>query len=241
VWHQYCDWYIEFVKPALHEGGTRAAVARAVLLEVLGILLRLLHPMMPFITEELWHRLPGGDSYIGEAKWPQFDESKVDDGAERAVELLQKTVVKVRNLRAESNIDPSSMIEVLLQSPDRTVCETLQAQKESLALLVRAAQVRFVDAFEEKMVAARGTTASCHIAIPLAGLLDLDAERKRLRKELGKVERELHSCGRKLGNHSFLEKAPHEVVEKERRLHLQLSERREKLERHLASLDQQGA
>jgi valyl-tRNA synthetase len=241
VWHQFCDWYIEFVKPALNEGGARAETGRAVLMEVLGALLRLLHPMMPFITEELWHKLPGNGSYICTAEWPQFEQEKVDDEAERAVGLLQETVVKIRNLRAESNIDASSRIEVLLQAPEGTVFDALQAQEESIRLLVRADSVRFVDRFEKGLIAARGTAGSCQIAIPLEGLLDLDAERKRLQKELSKVERELSNRGRKLENSSFLEKAPPEVVEKERLLHGRLAERKEKLERNLDSLDQEGS
>jgi valyl-tRNA synthetase len=210
-------------------------------MEVLEVLLRLLHPMMPFITEELWHKLPREDSYICKAEWPEFDQSKVDEEAERAVALLQETVVKIRNLRAESNIDASSRIELLLQAPEGAVADALRAQEESLKLLVRADSVRFVDTIEKGLVAARGTTGSCQIAIPLEGLLDLDAERRRLQKELAKVERELDSRGRKLENSSFLEKAPPEVVEKEKLLHGRLLERKEKLERHLDSLDHGGS
>jgi valyl-tRNA synthetase len=241
VWHQFCDWYIEFVKPTFHEAqGEGLEPSRSVLLEVLGTLLRLLHPMMPYITEELWQKMPLGDSYLSCTEWPEFDPEKVDDEAERKLELIKETVVKTRNLRAESNIDAGRRIEVLLHSEDRAAVETLRAEAASLASLVRASAVRVVDDMDEGMIAARGVIRDIQIAIPLEGLLDLDAERGRLLKDLGKVEKEMQTRGRKLSNHSFLDRAPAEVVEKERRLHQELAERKEKLEQLLASFGAGG-
>ena len=199
-------------------------------------LLRLLHPMTPFITEELWHKLPGADSFLAAESWPRCDESKIDPAAEREIELLREVVVKIRNLRAESNIDPSRRIEVLLQAGNGETGELFRSQGGLMASLVRAESVRLVDGLKEGLIAARGTVGSTQIAVPLEGLLDLDAERARLRKELAKVERELQGRARKLNNASFMEKAPPEVVDKERRLHQELAQRLERLEQHLATL-----
>jgi valyl-tRNA synthetase len=238
VWHQFCDWYIEFVKPAFRSGTPqRVETVRSVLLEVLGALLRLLHPIVPFITEELWHKLPAvGDGLLAAESWPQADDSLIDAEAERRVEQLQETVVKIRNLRADHNIDPGRRIEILLAAEEPGTASMLEEQRELIAALVRAGEVRRVDSIPEATIAARGTTGSVQIAVPLEGLLDLDAERARIRKDLEKVGKELRSRSRKLNNLSFLERAPAEVVEKERRLHAELVERRDRLEGHLATL-----
>jgi valyl-tRNA synthetase len=240
VWHQFCDWYIEFVKPdvqtAAGEAPGRRETVRSVLLEVLGTLLRLLHPMIPFITEELWHKLPQDESYLAAADWPRCAEGRIDEQAEHEVELLQETVVKIRNLRAESNIASSRKIEVLLVAEDAGIRQTLGAQVGLIESLVRAGAVRVVDGFPEGLIAARGAISGLQIAIPLEGLLDLEAERARLKKDLEKLARELASRSKKLNNESFLQRAPREVVDKERRLHRELLERRERLEQHLASL-----
>jgi valyl-tRNA synthetase len=244
VWHEFCDWYIEFVKPDIQAAATdddaqaaaRLKVMRAVLLDVLGVLLRLLHPMMPFITEELWHKLPQEESFLAAADWPLLNEALIDTQAEEQVALLQETVVKIRNLRAESNIDAARRIEVLLVPQDSANHELLATQSGLIAALVRAAKVRLVDRLAPSLIAARGAINGVQIALPLEGLLDLDAERARLRKDLGKLERELQGRAKKLSNSCFVERAPEDVVEKERRLHRELLERKDRLEQHLAEL-----
>jgi valyl-tRNA synthetase len=191
--------------------------------------------MVPFITEELWHKLPQKQSFLAGAPWPRCDESLLDPATEQDVELLKEAAVKIRNLRAEHNIDASRRIEVLLSAEDDAVAGMLRSQADLLGALVRASSVRVVDAIETP-IAARGTIPGLQLAVPLEGLLDLDAERARLRKDLKKVEGELESRSRKLNNPSFLERAPAEVVAKERRLHQELAERRQRLEQHLATL-----
>jgi len=242
VWHQFCDWYIELVKPDFQvdaDQGTPAAArvetVRSVLLQVLGTLLRLLHPMIPFITEELWHKLPQEESFIARAPWPRCDESLIDAAAERDVDLLKEAAIKIRNLRAEHNIDASRRIEVLLSAEDGAVAEMFRAQSGLIKALVRAESIQVVGAIGTP-IAARGTIPGVQMAVPLEGLLDLEAERARLRKELDKVEGELQRRSRKLNNPSFLERAPEEVVEKERRLHQELVERHGRLEQHLTTL-----
>src|SRR5262245_20591174 len=117
VWHEFCDWYIECVKPALLGADAgRAAAARAVLRHVVDTTLRLLHPIMPFITEELWQKFPHEGEHLATAAWPKAVERALDAKAERDMELLQELVVKVRNLRAEAGIDPSRRIEVLVHA-----------------------------------------------------------------------------------------------------------------------------
>jgi valyl-tRNA synthetase len=247
VWGQFCDWYIEFAKPAFQASssgaevpGVRADTSASVLLEVLGVLLRLLHPIMPYISEELWHKLPGNDSYLAVAAWPTVDETLRDEAVEKQVALLQEVIVKVRNMRAESNIEPGRKIGLLLHADDSDVAALLESQEETLAAIVRADKIDLVPAIGDDLIAARGVVSGLQIAIPLAGILDLDGERSRLERDLAKVARELDGRSRKLNNPSFLEKAPAEVVEKERRLQRELAERRERIERHLQQLGAGG-
>ncbi len=238
VWHEFCDWYIEAVKPDLAEDAppARAAASRAVLLEVLDTLLRLLHPFMPFVTEELWQRIPHQGDYLALAPWPEADPRRFDSTAERDMELLQELVVRIRNLRAEAGIDPSRRIEVRIR-PSRPEEGRLVSSGTSLvALLARAGSVAVVEHLPEGLVAMRGMVRGIEVAIPLEGLLDLETERARLIRELRKLEAEVESRGRKLANEAFLERAPGEVVEKERALHQELLERKRRLETSLAIL-----
>ena len=238
VWGDFCDWYIECAKPALQRdaGDPAHEAARSVLLGVLSALLRMLHPIMPFITEELWEKIPGAAGLAAGAAWPTADELRSDPQAEAAMERLQATVVKIRNLRAESRIDAGKKIAVLLQADDADTAAMLKNESELIATLTRAESIEVVDAIDDGLVAARGLAGTIQVALPLEGLLDFDAERERLTKELAKVEKELNARARKLANSSFLDRAPADVVEKERALHAELVERKERIEKSLAIL-----
>jgi len=238
VWHEYCDWYIEFVKRDFQDGvdPRRSEVARSVLLRVLSGLLRMLHPVMPFITEELWARLPGCSGFVAVAAWPQNEEFVADAAAEAQMKVLQQTVVMIRHLRVESRIDAGKRIDVMLHGADSEIAAMLSREEPRISALVRAQSVSVVEAIAEDLIAARGLVAGVQIALPLAGLLDFDAERERIGKELEKVDKELASRTKKLANQSFLERAPAEVVEKERALQQELLGRKNRLETNLVNL-----
>ena len=234
VWHQFCDWYIELVKPAFQSGSSETAAA--VLLEVLSRLLRLLHPFMPFVTEELWHKLPGSESYIAVAPWPASQETWADPKVEAEMETLQELVVRIRNVRSASNIDSSKRIRVLLHCDDPAERALVEAQIGLLCPLVRAEEMQVVEEFPEGLVAAKGVAGKVQIALPLEGLLDLDAERARLEREMEKLRKELDRRTKRLGNASFVEKAPADVVQKERRVREDLVEHVKRLEAQIAAL-----
>jgi valyl-tRNA synthetase len=248
VWHEFCDWYIELVKPDLappDESGhgpdaRRAEVARAVLLDVLDTNLRLLHPIMPFLTEELWQKFPHAGRYLATSSWPAAQEARVDAAAVRDMELLQELVVKIRNVRAEAGIDPSRRIEVLVHAEETVSGALVTEQAALVATLVRAERVVVVPAFAADLVSARGVVRGLEVAVPLAGLLDFDAERARLTKELGKIDAELDARNRKLANESFLERAPAEVVEKERGIQKEFLEKKRRIEATLSTLGAGG-
>jgi valyl-tRNA synthetase len=241
VWHEFCDWYIEFVKPDLVDDGNgsdqrRMAVSRSVLLDVLDVLLRMLHPFMPFITEELWHKLPGNGGYLTTGSWPVPDSGRIDPGSQRQVESLKNLVVRIRNLRAENRIDPGKRVGLLIRPLDESMALLLEAESARVATLVRASGIEIVDRFQEGLVAARGVANGFEIAIPLEGLLDLDAERKRLAKELAKLDRDILARKKKLENDSFLQRAPEDVVEREKALHVESMEKRGRVQATLEAL-----
>jgi len=239
IWRQFCDWYIEMAKPRLQaaaDDADGASTARAVLSEVLGTLLRMLHPMMPFITEELWWRIPGNQTHLAVSAWPELDESMIDPEVEERMALLQQLVVKIRNLRAESNIDPARRIDVQIQVDSEIERAWLAEHGALVAQLSRAGETRLVATVDEKLVAARGVAGPFQVAIPLEGLLDLDAERSRLRNELAKLDKELAGRTRRLANREFLDRAPASVVEKERRIEQELRERHSRLDHSLQLL-----
>jgi valyl-tRNA synthetase len=236
VWHEFCDWYIEFVKPDLvaDGDGNRAETAKAVLQSVLDRLLRMLHPFMPFITEELWGKLPRDASCLSVASWPSTDSSWIDDAAENSVQRIQDLIARVRSMRAESRIDPGKRIEFTVLPASDDLGELFQSESRLIGVLTRASRINVADRFEEGRIAVKGVGNGFEVAIPLEGLLDLDAERNRLAKELARVENDLQKREKKLDNRSFLKRAPAEVVEKERTI---CSELREKAIRFRSSLE----
>jgi len=236
VWHEFCDWYIEFAKAEMQGDPERAAGAAATLVEMLDLILRLLHPLMPYVSEELWHKLHRDPSYLALAAWPVADDALVDREAEQQVELLQELMVKIRNLRAESNIENRRRIEVRLRAVEPAVAELLRSQSRMIAALVRADRVEVVERHDAAAMAARGVVRGIDIAIPLAGVIDLAAERSRISRELSKLEGELGARARKLANQSFLDKAPPEIVAREREARDELVARIERLQGHLELL-----
>jgi valyl-tRNA synthetase len=249
VWHEFCDWYIELVKPDLAPAADdgsgpdarRAAVARTVLLEVLDTVLRLLHPIMPFLTEELWQKFPHTGPYLATSHWPTVREERGDARAERDMEMLQELVVKIRNVRAEAGIDPSRRIEVLVHAESAQTGALVAEQAALIAIVVRAERVAVVESFAPDLVSARGVMRGLEVAVPLVGLLDFEAERTRLTKELRKIHAELDARNRKLANESFLERAPADVVEKERAIQKEFLEKKRRIDATLSTLGGGGA
>ena len=218
----------------------RDAVARTVLLEVLDTILRLLHPIMPFLTEELWQKFPHTGPYLATSHWPKAREERLDARAERDMAMLQELVVKIRNVRIEAGIDPSRRIEVLVHAESPRNGRLVADQAALVAALVRAERVTVVESFAPDLVSARGVVRGLEVAVPLVGLLDFDAERTRLIKDLRKIDAELDARNRKLANESFLERAPAEVVEKERAIQKEFLEKKRRIESTLSTLGENG-
>jgi valyl-tRNA synthetase len=209
-WHEFCDWYLEMTK--LHPERSKPT-----LLFVFESALRLLHPFMPFITEELWQNVPHKGESIVIAPYPEYDPELVDERVEKQTELIQEIVVKVRNIRSEMNVDTKQTVPIRVATTDRELTRLLSDAREYIFKLAQVSQVEIVSQSSEDKLSARAVAGGLAIEVPLAGLIDVDAERARLKKEMEKAEREIAGLERKLAQASFVERAPKEVVEENRR------------------------
>jgi valyl-tRNA synthetase len=247
AWNEVCDWYIEASKLPLGRGGAEAERTRGVLLGVLESLMRLLHPFMPFLTEEVWQVLVTegwGEAARAErppsimvAPYPAERPALVDTDAERAMERLVGVVRTVRNLRSEYDVPPSRPVAASVFAEDDAVRAALTDAVPLLAVLARAEPLEVLATAERPPGAAIERLDGLEVYVPLAGLVDdLGAERSRIERELGKVVKEEGQVDAKLGNPSFLERAPEEVVEEVRARRAQLDERRDALARSLERL-----
>jgi valyl-tRNA synthetase len=210
IWHEFCDWYLEMIK--LHPERSKP-----VLLFVFESALRLLHPFMPFITEELWQSMPHKGESIVIAAYPEFDPTLADAQAESQVEMVQDVIVKVRNIRSEMNVDTKKPVVVRIATQDAVTAALLSNAREYIFKLANVNQFDIVAQLSGDKLAAQAVAAGCSLEIPLADLIDHDAERTRLSRELEKVQKEIDGLERKLSNASFVERAPKEVVEENRR------------------------
>ncbi|MCL7941942.1 valine--tRNA ligase [Halomonas sp. ATCH28] len=226
VWNEYCDWYLELSKPVLWDEAASAEAKRGTrrtLVRVLEAILRLAHPMMPFITEEIWQRvapLAGtrqgeGDSLMVQP-WPQADDSRLDESATRDIEWLKGVIVAVRNIRAEMNIAPGKPLEVLLTKGSAEDARRLAANRPFLAKLAKLERVEWLDDPAQAPLSATQLVGEMEVLVPMADLIDKEAELARLAKEIDKQDKLIGGIEKKLGNESFVAKAPAAVVEKER-------------------------
>ena len=224
VWHEYCDWYLELSKPVLREGteGERRA-ARRTLLEVLEAVLRIAHPVIPFLTETLWREIApllgrSGPTIMLEP-FPEVDEAASDPGAEAELDWVRGIVEGVRNIRGEMDLPTGRPIPVLLAGWDATDAERLERNHTFLTQLARLERIELLADDAQAPPAAIQLLGSLRVLVPMAGLIDRDAELARLDKELERRRQEVARLEKKLANESFVAKAPAEVVAKERAKH----------------------
>ncbi|MHB8747471.1 MAG: valine--tRNA ligase, partial [Gammaproteobacteria bacterium] len=222
TWNEYCDWYLELSKPVLLSTESSAAAQRGTrhtLVNVLETLLRLAHPIMPFITEEIWQRVAPLAGVAGEtithAAYPQADAAYVDAHIETEMDWLMRFVLGVRNIRGEMNIAPGKPLPVLLQNGSAEDRERLNRYTLFLTTLARLESIVWLEdgAAPESATALVG---NMKLLIPMAGLIDKDAELARLSREIDKLRKDLDKCQTKLANPSYVERAPAAVVKQER-------------------------
>ena len=234
TWHEFCDWYIEMSKLALNSSdGAIAERSRRLLRGILDDILLLLHPVMPFVTEEIWQTLGGQRESIMVQPYPVPQESWSDAEVERQMTFLMDTVRAIRNLRTEMNCPPGKEVTVIFYGA-REELRGLREQEPYLRSLARVNESEFREGGERPKGAATAVIGTTEIYLPLDDLIDLHEERARLSKEVGKIEDELARVQKKLGNADFIAKAKSDVVRKEREKATQFEE---KIRALRASLD----
>ncbi|MCC6562089.1 MAG: class I tRNA ligase family protein, partial [Xanthomonadales bacterium] len=222
TWNEYCDWFLELTKPALAgDDAVAADSTRHTLLYVLETVLRALHPLVPFVTEEIWQHVSpklghAAGQFIATQRYPQATDITVDPTAAAEVQWLKDVLMGVRRIRGEMNIAPSKAIPMLFTGGDADDARRVAKFAAQIAFLARAESPRFLVAGEAEPAAAAAIVGSLRVLIPLAGLIDLDAEKKRLDREITRVEGEIRKCQGKLASETFVANAPAAVVEQER-------------------------
>ena len=242
IWNEYCDWYLELSKPVLWDdvqestnaAGDRASEAavemekrkrgtRRTLVRVLDAVLRLAHPMMPYISEEIWQRvaplagtLHGEGDSIMTQPWPEADERQIDEAASRDIDWLKGVIVAVRNIRAEMNIAPGKPLNALLTKGQPEDAERLAQNRPFLAKLAKLESATWLDNPDDAPLSTTQLVGDMEVLVPMAGLIDKDAEIARLKREIDKHDKQISGVEKKLGNEGFMAKAPAAVVEKER-------------------------
>jgi valyl-tRNA synthetase len=234
-WHELCDWYIELAKADVtSKQAGRGEVAQKVAAHVLETSLRLLHPFIPFITEELWQKVPHEGETIMLSHFPEVRQDWIDDNVSEQMGRLQELVTSVRTARAENNVDPKQRVEILLRCNNSSRI-FLESQMHHLENLVRAEKIEFRNEFPSDKLQLHGVVSLCEYSINLEGLIDVEAEKNRLAKEMQRLQSEVQNLERKLANVAFLEKAPKEVVEKSQSRHDEVRGRIETIRQRLDS------
>jgi valyl-tRNA synthetase len=234
TWNELCDWFLELSKPALNgDDAVAAASTRHTLLVVLESVLRALHPVIPFITEEIWQELPARSSLsaknrpasmpdsskeqlILECAYPRADDYDADENATAEIEWFKNVLSSIRRIRSEMNISPAKMIPLLFADGDAGDRARVAKFAAQISFLARTETPQWIDSGADEPAAAAAVVGTLRVMIPLAGLIDLGAEKARLAKEISRIEVEIRKCEGKLGNANFVANAPAEVVVQER-------------------------
>ena len=222
IWNEYCAWYLELSKPVLwdkHAPENRQRGTRQTLVRVLERIMRMAHPFMPYITEEIWQNIKSLAGVTGETvmlqPFPESDPSGIDERAEQDIEWLKGFIVSIRNVRGELGISPSKPLDVIVCNTSRDDLERLQQNDTFLKSLAKLATIKVAAEGEDVPMSATQLVGEMEVMVPMAGLVDKDAEIKRLSKEIEKLSREVKRFEGKLSNERFVSKAPVDVVQKE--------------------------
>ncbi|MFD3302324.1 valine--tRNA ligase [Aquipseudomonas alcaligenes] len=223
IWDEYCAWYLELVKPVLWDENApieRQRGTRRTLVRVLEVILRLAHPFMPFITEEIWQRIKAQAGKDGATimlqAWPVANESRIDAAAEGDIEWVKQLMLGVRQIRGEMKISMAKRIDIIVQNASAEDLRRLADFEPLLSKLAKLESVRVLEASEEAPMSATALVGEMQVLVPMAGLIDKDAELARLDKEIQRLQGEVQRVGGKLANEGFVAKAPAEVLDKER-------------------------
>jgi valyl-tRNA synthetase len=235
IWHEFCDWYLEFIKPVLYqtEKSPEQDLTRRTLYRVLLALLKLIHPIMPFVSEKIYQSLPDIGLSILTESFPRPEDFPEDKQAEKEIGIVQGLISEIRNIRGEMNVPPSKNVEICLRASDPFMRTIIETHQKNILILSKGSGVTFLGDEKNPLSAASGVFEGLEIFIPLKGIIVFEEEEKRLDKELVKLRKEWSQIEKKLANEDFLQKAPNEVVIKEKEKIRAITKKIEKLEGHL--------
>ncbi|WP_062269820.1 valine--tRNA ligase [Endozoicomonas arenosclerae] len=243
IWNEYCAWYLELSKPVLWDEEASAELKRGTrrtLVRVLETICRLIHPFMPFISEEIWQNIKAEAGIEGETlmlqSYPTLDESKLDETAEQDIEWLKGFITGIRNIRAELNIGPSRELNVLLRNLSSDDQRRLDENTAFLKSLAKLTDIRILASDEEAPMSTTQLVGKMEVLVPMAGLIDKDKEVARLSKEVERLNKEVQRFEGKLANEKFISNAKPEVVEKERGKLKEALTARERLDEQLKAI-----
>lgn len=215
VWHEFCDWYLEMAKHGLYgQDEAFKQSSRYMLQKVLKAVLKLVHPFMPFVTEEIWQRLPDTQGSIMEARFPEVSDFISDKQTIRDMELVMDVITGIRNIRGEMNIAPSKKVSVLIEMPDKKEADVIHSNIVHIQNLASVDSVGIDTSVSKPDASATAVFGQNQVHVLLKGILDFGEEKRRLRKEIKKVQKDIEAGNQKLSNKKFIEKAPAEIVDK---------------------------
>jgi valyl-tRNA synthetase len=231
TWNYFCDWYVELVKEALYQkdNSLRKKSTQYVIWYVLEHILRLLHPFMPFITEEIWQKIPHQGLSISISEWPFYQKKKIKPNIEKKVVVIQDVIKVVRNIKAEMNIPLTKQVAIYIRVVDNKKEKILQDNLSYIKNLAYANSIIIGNALEKPKYSATGVLEDIEIFIPLQNVIDIEEEIKRLEKKLTKIEREIVIINKKLKNVDFIQKAPKAILNKEKEKMKELVDIRDKI------------
>jgi valyl-tRNA synthetase len=242
VWHEFCDWYLEAVKPDLYgkENEGRKEASRRVLWRVLRDMLVMLHPFIPFVTEEIWQILPGAGGSIMSAEFPPAADKeeglRQDAAAESEMALMMDVITGIRNVRGEMNIAPGKSLTVCAHVDDAAVRDRISANRNLIINLARLDSLTVQAAAEKPKFAATSVVRDATVYVLLEGVIDIDKEKARIEKEMARIGKDIETTAKKLNNRDFLKKAPEQVIERARENNQELLDRKDKLQATLDKL-----
>jgi valyl-tRNA synthetase len=237
-WHEFCDWYLELSKRSIREGGARGLGASVTAKSILAASLVMLHPLMPFLTEEIWSMLEGRKSLLAGFTYGGLPETLRDERLEEDVALFQEIVTSVRNMRQNFGIEPARDIDVIVNcAKEKGYADKLESFRDQLAHMARIGELVIGEAVPKPEGSAATGLVSLEIYIPLKGVIDIEAERERLAKGLDKLASDREKIEARLSDQRFLAKAPADVVEREKERFREMDERMKRMQKILEDLD----
>ncbi|GLB58387.1 valine--tRNA ligase [Cytobacillus sp. NCCP-133] len=237
IWDDFCDWYIEMAKlPLYGEDESAKKTTRSILAYVLDNTMRLLHPFMPFITEEIWQNIPHSGESITAAQWPAVNNEYTDNQAVNEMKLLVEIIRSVRNSRAEVNTPMSKKIKMMVKAKDQSVLATLENNRGYIERFCNPEELVLAQDAETPDKAMTAVVTGAEIILPLEGLINIEEEVARLQKERDKLNKEVERVQKKLSNEGFIKKAPEKVIEEEKAKEQDYSEKRAAVEARIKEL-----